>query len=119
MSRRAFTLIEVLTVTGLVALIVTLVCTAFISASRFSANAARRLGDETEMSRVAEQIREQLVCLNTSPVRLYPIQISTGGTRQDRIDFITSDLIKHGGVGDVAYEIDTDNRGRPYLAYRE
>ncbi len=117
--RRGFTLIEVLVTAGLVGLVLGIICTTLLSGARFTATVQRRAEDEMELSRVCEQIRFQLLSLNVSPVRQLCISGMSRGERADEIDFVTADLIRHGGIGDVSYRIEEDAGGRPYLAYRE
>ena len=118
-NRKGFTLLEILITTALVGLVLGLVAAALIAAARNARSMEQRAHLQIELARVASQIRFQVLALNISPARQYPLVGSSNGNGLDQIDFVTSDLIKSAGTGDVSYRMINGPDGRPALGYRE
>ncbi|MHB2018962.1 MAG: PulJ/GspJ family protein [Candidatus Xenobia bacterium] len=114
-----FTLLEILITCALVGLVLTLVAAALIAAVRNARGMEQRARLQVELARVASQIRFQLLAVNVSPVRQYPLVGTSNGVGLDEIDFVTSDLIQTAGIGDVSYRMIMGPHGEPALGYRE
>ncbi len=115
-----FTFIETLVTVGLALMVVTLAFTTLYYSSRASRDCRIKTNLDFELMKVYAQMRQQMLNIYVAK-DLYNSIISEKTTDENRhsIRFFTTSPIIGRGIVEADYSIQSNEDGKPYMAYRE
>ncbi|MFH0801203.1 MAG: type II secretion system protein [bacterium] len=119
-GKRGFTLLEVVITVFLVSIVMTLGFASLFFSARFSTDQRLRQYKEREFAKIYTQMRRQLLCLYSAPLRDKSFEGIKGlEEKKDQLLFLTASPIFGSGVVEAGYSVVARDDGSHYLGYRE
>jgi len=120
LTKKGFTLIEILVTVGIIVLVLSLAGGSLFYILRSSSESRKTLYQKREIMKTYAQLNNQLLCIYLSSNKTYALKGLPGATNgEDEIHFLTASPIFSDGIAEVGYGLIKNQKGEILLGYSE